>query len=93
MSTTGVGHKSLSIFVRFAPNLQSVFDPDSTVRKLTCLRLSTPDASKEICLLRGHTKTPWGYFYVSTTGVEPARANAHYPLKVARLPISPRGHE
>ena len=28
---------------------------------------------------------------VSTTGVEPARANAHYPLKVARLPIPPRG--
>jgi hypothetical protein len=29
---------------------------------------------------------------VSTTGVEPARANAHYPLKVARLPIPPRRH-
>ena len=31
------------------------------------------------------------FFLVSTTGVEPARANAHYPLKVARLPIPPRG--
>ena len=29
---------------------------------------------------------------MSTTGVEPARADAHYPLKVARLPIPPRGH-
>ena len=31
------------------------------------------------------------FVFVSTTGVEPARANAHYPLKVARLPIPPRG--
>ena len=30
---------------------------------------------------------------MSRTGVEPARANAHYPLKVARLPIPPPGHE
>ena len=30
---------------------------------------------------------------VSTTGVEPAQEYSHYPLKVARLPISPRGHE
>lgn len=30
---------------------------------------------------------------MSTTGVEPARAIAHYPLKVARLPIPPRGHK
>ena len=26
-----------------------------------------------------------------TTGVEPARPKEHYPLKVARLPIPPRG--
>ena len=30
--------------------------------------------------------------FVSRTGVEPARGNPHYPLKVARLPISPPGH-
>ena len=28
-----------------------------------------------------------------TTGVEPARPKEHYPLKVARLPIPPRGPE
>tara|TARA_R110002049_G_scaffold231447_5_gene403856 strand:- start:1138 stop:1329 length:192 start_codon:yes stop_codon:yes gene_type:complete len=28
---------------------------------------------------------------VPTTGVEPARSYKHYPLKVARLPIPPRG--
>ena len=28
---------------------------------------------------------------MSRTGVEPARDNSHYPLKVARLPISPPG--
>ena len=32
------------------------------------------------------------YTFVSRTGVEPARGNPHYPLKVARLPISPPGH-
>jgi hypothetical protein len=28
---------------------------------------------------------------VTTTGVEPAHPKGHYPLKVARLPIPPRG--
>ena len=32
------------------------------------------------------------FLFVSTTGVEPAREYSHYPLKVARLPIPPRGH-
>ena len=39
-----------------------------------------------------HAKCFFVFASVSTTGVEPARANAHYPLKVARLPIPPRGH-
>ncbi len=29
--------------------------------------------------------------FVPTTGVEPARPCEHYPLKVACLPIPPRG--
>ncbi len=33
-----------------------------------------------------------GSFFVPTTGVEPARPCEHYPLKVACLPIPPRGH-
>lgn len=28
---------------------------------------------------------------MTTTGVEPAHPKGHYPLKVARLPIPPRG--
>lgn len=31
------------------------------------------------------------FFSVPTTGVEPARPYEHYPLKVACLPIPPRG--
>ncbi len=31
------------------------------------------------------------FFTVTTTGVEPAHPKGHYPLKVARLPIPPRG--
>ena len=36
--------------------------------------------------------TPVFVIIVSRTGIEPARAVAHYPLKVARLPIPPPRH-
>lgn len=35
---------------------------------------------------------PKSNLFVPTTGVEPARPYEHYPLKVACLPIPPRGH-
>jgi hypothetical protein len=40
-----------------------------------------------------HKKKPLqsGMTFVTTTGVEPAHPYGHYPLKVARLPIPPRG--
>ena len=59
----------------------------------TCLRLSSPDASQAVGLLPGHDKSRLSSaFSVSRTGLEPARDNSHYPLKVARLPVPPPGH-
>ena len=62
----------------------------------TCLRSSNPDARKAVCVLPDHKQNdaPWRVLLllVSRTGFEPARDNSHYPLKVARLPISPPGH-
>ena len=43
-----IEHKSLSIFVHFVPNLLSVRDPVSLVRKLTSFRLSILDESKAV---------------------------------------------
>ena len=41
-----IGHKSLSLFVRYTPKSQSVCDPGSAVAKATCLRLSILHESK-----------------------------------------------
>ena len=54
---------------------------DTLARKQSSLLSKQTHILQDVCLFTN----------VSTTGVEPARANAHYPLKVARLPIPPRG--
>ncbi len=98
VSRTGLGHESLSIFHRCARNLHKCSLPrldcftSQEVGK-TCLRLSSPDRGKEICLFPEHDKRRLSSaFSVSRTGLEPARDNSHYPLKVARLPVPPPGH-
>jgi hypothetical protein len=42
----------------------------------------------------GQKNSPsYGKGFVPTTGFEPARPYEHHPLKMASLPISPRGLE
>jgi len=52
-STPGLhcGHESLSIFVHFVPNLLSVLDPASLVRKLTSFRPAQQHESNAGCFL------------------------------------------
>lgn len=49
--------------------------------------MSIPDTEKPRAMARG-----FSVYFVSRTGLEPARDNSHYPLKVARLPLPPPGH-
>ena len=73
------GHESLSILVRFAPNLLSVLDPASAFfisrnEMKTCLRPAQQHASKEVCLLKQNTDTNVSVFCftaVLSPGIEP----------------------
>lgn len=47
--------------------------------------------SRSFWKTRSNKKTAIKCGFVPTTGVEPARPFEHYPLKVACLPIPPRG--
>jgi hypothetical protein len=93
--TTGVGHQSLTIIIRYALILVSALDPDSIVRihsHLSVFQIQTK-AKLFAFFVYKTKKYPFGYFLlVPTTGVEPARPYGHIPLKDARLPIPPRGH-
>ena len=65
------------------PNLLSVLDPTSLVRKLTSFRFTK------------RTNLPQGRFvsrFVPGAGIEPARPCGHKILSLAWLPITPSGH-
>ncbi len=84
-----IGHESLSIFVRFAPNLLSVLDPDSTLSFFATLRNSHESPSFDSSPLATYGNDPKAYALGSAICAGEKNRTPDYCLEGSRFTTKP----